>query len=105
MKFKELLQKIWLILRRFPGGFRSPLSYFLLVFLLYAFRAFLRERGWWFKKSFVNKHVFLTGAGSGLGRRMAIQFALNGAKLTISDIDVKSVLETKNIIDKKLSKA
>ena len=65
----------------------------------------MKERGWWFKKSLKNKHVFLTGAGSGLGRRMAIQFALNGCKLTISDIDLKSVEETKNIIDKKLSKA
>ena len=102
---KELLQKIWFILRRFPGGFRSPLSYALLLLLVWAFRAFMKERGWWFKKSIVNKHVFLTGAGSGLGRRMAIQFALNGCRLTISDIDLKSVEETKNMIYKKLSKA
>ena len=101
----DLLKKILLILKRFPGGFKSPLSYLLLMFLWWAFRAFMRERGWWFKKSLKGQHIFLTGAGSGLGRRMAVQFALLGANLTISDIDEASVDQTQAIIVKKLEKS
>ena len=94
MKLKELLNKIWLILRRFPGGFRSPLSYILLILLIWAFRAFLKERGWMPKKGLLNKHIFITGAGSGLGRRMAIQFVKLGAKVTLVGTDLQSVQET-----------
>ena len=37
---------------------------------------FMKEQGWLpLKKSVDGKHVFLTGAGSGLGRLMAIKLA------------------------------
>lgn len=46
-----------------------------------------RERGWLPKKSVKGKHIFITGAGSGLGRDMAIRFSKLGANLSISDIN------------------
>ncbi len=47
-----------------------------------------RERGWLPKKSVKGKHIFITGAGSGLGRDMAIRFSMLGANLSISDINI-----------------
>ena len=54
----------------------------------------MKERGWWPKKSLLNKHIFITKAGSGIGRRMTIQIALSGAKVTLADIDLQSALDT-----------
>ena len=47
-----------------------------------------------FKKDVKNKHIFLTGAGSGLGRLMALKFAKLGAKLTLADINEQGLKET-----------
>lgn len=44
------------------------------------------------------KHIFITGAGSGLGRMLAQKFAKKGAKLTLSDVNVEGLEETKRII-------
>lgn len=49
------------------------------------------------KKSLRNEHVFLTGAGSGIGRYMAIQLAKMGAKLSISDVNMEGLEETSKI--------
>jgi len=38
-------------------------------------------------KRFVNQHIIITGAGSGLGRGIAHRFASEGAKLVVADID------------------
>ena len=38
--------------------------------------------------------MFLTGAGSGIGRYMAIQLAKMGAKLSISDVNMEGLEET-----------
>lgn len=38
--------------------------------------------------------MFLTGAGSGIGRYMAIAFAKQGAKLSLSDINLEGLEET-----------
>ena len=65
---------------------------------LYGFYTFIKEQGWLPKKSVRGKHVFITGAGSGLGRLMATKFAKLGAKVTISDINIEGVEETKRII-------
>jgi len=37
----------------------------------------------------------LTGAGSGLGRLLAIKLAKKGAKLSLSDVNFKGLEETK----------
>ena len=50
------------------------------------------------KKDLKGEHVFLTGAGSGIGRMMAIRFGLMGCKLSISDINLSSVEETGRIM-------
>ncbi len=44
-----------------------------------------------------NKNVFLTGAGNGIGRGIAIIMANQGANLFVTDIDLKSAQETINI--------
>lgn len=44
--------------------------------------------------SFAGKVVVITGAGSGIGRALAVNLAGRGAKLAISDIDVEGVEAT-----------
>merc|ERR1719458_1098704 len=58
--------------------------------------AFCREYGLtFFKKDLSKEHVYLTGAGSGIGRLMAQRLGAMGAKLSISDINLQGVEETK----------
>ena len=71
---------------------------------LYSLYAVLKKNGRLFKKSVRGKHIFLTGAGSGLGRNVAIEMALLGAKLTLVDINEVTVIETKEIIESKVGK-
>jgi all-trans-retinol dehydrogenase (NAD+) len=49
----------------------------------------------WFQKDISGKHVFLTGAGSGLGRLLAIRLAKKGALLSLVDINLDGLKETK----------
>ena len=70
----------------------------LVIFVLYSLYAILKKNGWWFKKSVKGKHIFLTGGGSGLGRAVAIKMARLGAKLTLVDINEKTVEQTKRMI-------
>ncbi len=46
-------------------------------------------------KSFKNKTVVITGAGSGMGRAYALAFAKLGARLAIADVDITGLEETK----------
>ncbi|MGW6117945.1 SDR family NAD(P)-dependent oxidoreductase [Nocardia sp. NPDC055165] len=48
-------------------------------------------------QSFTNKVVVITGAGSGIGRAYARNFARLGARLALSDIDMDAVTETADI--------
>lgn len=71
----QLLQIKWEIeKKRFwkKGGFARPKVIVIILLFLWALRAFFRERGWLSKKSIRNQHIYITGAGSGLGRYMAI---------------------------------
>lgn len=45
-------------------------------------------------KSFQSKVVVITGAASGIGRALAINFAQQGAKLALNDFDEKGLQET-----------
>lgn len=52
----------------------------------------MNERGWNpFKKNLKNDHVFLTGAGGGIGRLMALRLGKLGCKLSLSDINLEAV--------------
>ncbi|GAI66094.1 unnamed protein product, partial [marine sediment metagenome] len=44
------------------------------------------------------KVALVTGAGSGFGREMAINFAKKGADLVLNDIHIESIKETRDII-------
>ena len=44
--------------------------------------------------SFEGKVAVITGAGSGIGRALALNLAKNGAKLALSDIDAEGLAET-----------
>ena len=57
-----------------------------------------KENGWLPKKDVKGKHIYLTGAGSGLGRGMALKFAELGANITISDINEEGLKETKQMV-------
>ena len=50
-----------------------------------------------FKKKLQGEHVFLTGAGSGIGRLMAIKLGQIGCKLSLSDVNTAGLEETKQI--------
>ena len=63
------------------------LSLFALRMLLVA----LRNNGIWKKQSLFNKHVVVTGAGSGIGRQMSLMMAKQGAKLSLWDLNLESV--------------
>lgn len=47
---------------------------------------------------FEKKVVVITGAGSGIGRELALQLAASGARLALSDIDSAALDETMSII-------
>jgi butyryl-CoA dehydrogenase len=45
-------------------------------------------------KNFQGKKVIITGAGSGMGRQMAYQFAAQGAEVFITDVNAQTLEET-----------
>jgi all-trans-retinol dehydrogenase (NAD+) len=53
-----------------------------------------------FKKNLKGDHVFLTGAGGGIGRLIAIRMGHLGCKLSLCDIQTGLLEETKDILIK-----
>lgn len=51
-------------------------------------------------KSFSQKTVVITGAGSGIGRALAIRFAAAGAKLALNDYRSDALEETRTLLDR-----
>jgi len=50
-------------------------------------------------KNFQGKIIVITGAGSGMGKAMAIQLAQAGAKVLISDRNEQTLAETKKLVE------
>jgi NAD(P)-dependent dehydrogenase (short-subunit alcohol dehydrogenase family) len=51
-------------------------------------------------KSFTNKRVVVTGAGSGIGRALALQLDKEGAVLALSDINAENLAETVELLSR-----
>jgi short-subunit dehydrogenase len=51
-------------------------------------------------KSFKNKNAYITGAGSGMGKEMALILAKEGCNLIITDKDKSNLEVTKSLIEK-----
>ncbi len=49
-------------------------------------------------KNLASKVVAITGAGSGIGRALAINFAQHGSHLALSDMNMDALLETEKLI-------
>ncbi|XP_064480550.1 short-chain dehydrogenase/reductase family 16C member 6-like isoform X1 [Ornithodoros turicata] len=79
---------------------RQLLYNFALVFyyILEAFVLKLVPRKYLYRKSIVGETVLVTGAGSGLGRLLAVRFAKRGARLVLWDIDRSGNEETARMI-------
>src|SRR6188472_1094362 len=48
---------------------------------------------------FTNKVVFVTGAGSGIGRASALAFARQGASVVVADISEESARDTTRMVE------
>ena len=49
-------------------------------------------------KNFSDKVAVITGAGSGIGRALALQLAKNGCHLALADIDQAGLDETRTLL-------
>ena len=54
-------------------------------------------------KNLTDKVIAITGAGSGIGRSLAIQLAREGSHLSLSDVDADGLKETKNLISQNIN--
>ncbi|XP_054723221.1 short-chain dehydrogenase/reductase family 16C member 6-like [Uloborus diversus] len=53
------------------------------------------------KKSIDSDTILITGAGSGVGRSLAVQFSKHSTSLVLLDINTNSLLETKKLVNQK----
>ena len=80
------------------ANWKRPMFWIVLYLGLRAITIFMREYGLSpFKKSLKGEHVFLTGAGAGIGRLMAIRLGQMGCKLSLSDINFAGLEETRKM--------
>lgn len=68
---------------------------------LYALYVALKHNGLLPKKSVRGEHIFITGAGSGLGRQMAFRFARLGAKISVTDVNLEGAKKVEEEIVKR----
>jgi 5,10-methylene-tetrahydrofolate dehydrogenase/methenyl tetrahydrofolate cyclohydrolase len=89
MKREELLMKVMKFINAHRPTSKSGYikASVLLLLGLRAIQQVLRINGLWMKKSVSGKHIVITGAGSGIGRQMALMLAKKGAKVSIWDIN------------------
>ena len=74
----EYLSKLWQAIKaRFisNGGFTGPKNILFLLLSIYGLYTIAKTKGLLPHKSLKDKHIFITGAGMGLGRLMAIALA------------------------------
>jgi len=55
---------------------------------------YMKNNGIGFKKDINREHVYITGAGSGIGKIIAKKLAKLGARITVTDIDLSSAEQT-----------
>jgi len=60
---------------------------------------------YYYMKTLENKAALVTGAGSGIGRAVALGYAQEGAAVMVSDINEQAGLETVSLIEKEGGKA
>jgi all-trans-retinol dehydrogenase (NAD+) len=106
--FKAKLKGLMLLLAKFmkkvmdivinPDTWKKKKSWiFALIFFRCAY-VFMNEYGMNpIKKSLKGDHVFLTGAGSGIGQGMAIKLGKLGCKLSLSDINLDGLKSTQDL--------
>ena len=81
-----------------PRNWKKKRTYALLLVALRVLYVIMNEKCLNpFKKSLSKDHVFLTGAGSGIGRLMAVRLGKLGCKLSLSDIDSAGLQQTKDL--------
>ena len=105
-RIKDMFARLFSYISKGENWRKSPKLWILAYIFLRQLLQFLREYGLTlFKKNIRSDHVFLTGAGSGIGRLMSIKLGQIGCKLSISDINLQGVEETKEICIKNGIKA
>ena len=96
MKLKDMFMRLLRYVSDGQNWISSPKLWIWAFIAIRLILAFLRKHGLTLgKKSLSKDHVFLTGAGSGLGRFMALKLGKMGCKLSLSDINLQGVQETK----------
>ena len=95
-RIKQMFTSLFAYISNGENWRKSPKIWILSYIFLRLLLQFLRKHGLTlFKKNLSRDHVYLTGAGSGLGRLMTQKLGKMGCKLSISDINLKGVEETK----------
>jgi len=88
---KKLIQKIKDYITK-TDNLKTPMFWIAGYIFLRGITVFCREYGLTlFKKNLKGEHVFLTGAGGGIGRLMAIRLGEMGCKLSLSDINAAAI--------------
>jgi NAD(P)-dependent dehydrogenase (short-subunit alcohol dehydrogenase family) len=65
----------------------------------YAAYQYVKANGIGMKKGVAGDHIYITGAGSGIGKLIAKRMASLGANVTIADIDMEAAEQTGNLKD------